>query len=128
MTLVYAYPAAANHITPPGHPERVDRLAAVEKALNRLKLPRRDAPLAAETASGTMRWKAADTGRLQIDSKSVDEASRLLAKMQSDPIEERLTRLERRADTIVALLQQVLDAVRPDVARPQQPPKKSVRS
>ena len=49
MTLVYAYPAAANHITPPGHPERVDRLAAVEKGLSRLKLPRRDAPMAAET-------------------------------------------------------------------------------
>ena len=49
MTLVYAYPAAANHITPPGHPERVDRLAAVEKGRSRLKLTRRDAPMAAET-------------------------------------------------------------------------------
>ena len=51
--------------------------------------------------------------RMPFDAKSVDEASRLLAKIQSDPIEERLTRLERRADTIVALLQQLLDAVRP---------------
>jgi general secretion pathway protein A len=50
--------------------------------------------------------------RLPFDAKSVDEASRLLAKIQSDPIEERLTRLERRADTIVALLQQLLDAMR----------------
>ena len=33
--------------------------------------------------------------------------------MQSDPIEERLTRLERRADTIVALLERLLDAIKP---------------
>ena len=85
-------------------------------------------PLAADTVSGTGRRKPVDAGRLQIDSKSVDEASRLLAKMQSDPIEERLTRLERRADTIVALLQQLLDAVRPDAVRPQPPPKKPVKS
>ncbi len=49
MTLIYAYPAAAKHITPPGHPERVDRLAAVEKALSGLKLTRRNAPLASES-------------------------------------------------------------------------------
>lgn len=48
MTLVYAYPASARHITPPGHPERVDRLAAVEKGLAGLAVTRRDAPLAAE--------------------------------------------------------------------------------
>lgn len=54
-----------------------------------------------------------DVPRLQFDAKSVDEASRLLAKIQSDPIEERLTRLERRADTIVALLQELLASVRP---------------
>ena len=48
MTLVYGYPASARHITPPGHPERVDRLDAVEKGLALLKVTRRDAPLAAE--------------------------------------------------------------------------------
>ena len=48
MTLIYAYPASARHITPPGHPERVDRLAAVEKALVGLSLTRRDAPMATE--------------------------------------------------------------------------------
>ena len=48
MTLVYAYPASAHHITPPGHPERVDRLAAVEMGLAGLPVTRRDAPLAAE--------------------------------------------------------------------------------
>ena len=49
---------------------------------------------------------------------AADEASRLLAKMQSDPLDERMTRLERRADTIVALLQQLLDAVRPQSTPP----------
>jgi hypothetical protein len=42
--------------------------------------------------------------------------------MQSDPIEERLTRIERRADTIVALLQQLLDAFRPQSAKKQVKP------
>ena len=74
------------------------------------------------------RRPSTDATRLQIDAKSVNEASRLLAKMQSDPIEERLTRLERRADTIVALLQQLLDAVRPDAVRPPQSTKKQVKS
>ncbi len=78
---------------------------------------------AAEVASGKARHsRPVEVGRLQLDSKSVDEASRLLAKMQSDPIEERLTRLERRADTIVALLQQLLDAVRPQATKKQAKP------
>ena len=63
-----------------------------------------------------------DVSRLQFEAKSVDEASRLLAKIQSDPIDERLTRLERRADTIVALLQQLLDAVRPQATKKQVKP------
>ena len=49
MTLIYAYPSSARHITPPGHPERVDRLAAVERGLQGLTVTRRDAPLAAES-------------------------------------------------------------------------------
>ena len=68
------------------------------------------------------RRSAGDAVRLQLDAKSVDEATRLLAKMQADPIEERLTRLERRADTIVALLQQLIDAVRPQAAKKQVKP------
>jgi general secretion pathway protein A len=76
-----------------------------------------------------LRRPAGDPGRLQLDTRSADEASRLLAKMQSDPLDERLTRLERRTDTIVALLQQLLDAVRapgtPQAAAP--PAKKQVK-
>jgi putative secretion ATPase (PEP-CTERM system associated) len=60
-----------------------------------------------------LRPRPVDAARLQIDPKTADEASRLLAKMQSDPLDERLTRLERRADAIVALLEQLLEAVRP---------------
>jgi hypothetical protein len=75
------------------------------------------------TAKGAeSRGLAVDPGRLRLNAKSVDEASRLLAKMQSDPIEERLTRLERRADTIVALLQQLLEAIRPQPAKKQVKP------
>jgi putative secretion ATPase (PEP-CTERM system associated) len=60
-----------------------------------------------------------DPAQLELDPKLVDEAARLLAKMQSDPIEERLSRLERRADTIVGLLQQLLEAIRPQAAKKQ---------
>ncbi len=79
-------------------------------------------PAAPEPAKAVAPRRAvAEAGRLQLDAKSADEATRLLAKMQSDPLDERMTRLERRADTIVALLQQLLDAVRP-VSPPASPP------
>ncbi len=77
-----------------------------------------EAASATGTAKGAPpRLRPIDPARLQLDSKSVDEASRLLAKMQSDPIEERLSRIERRGDTIVALLQQLLEAIRPQSAK-----------
>jgi acetoin utilization deacetylase AcuC-like enzyme len=44
-TGLFAHPACFNHVTPPGHPERVDRLRAVLDALNALpSLDRREAP------------------------------------------------------------------------------------
>lgn len=46
MALVFAHPAFAGHVTPPGHPERVDRLRAVEAGLVELSLERREAVLA----------------------------------------------------------------------------------
>jgi len=78
-------------------------------------------PAAGTDKSGATRSRPITAGHLQLDPKSADEASRLLAKMQSDPIEERLTRLERRADTIVALLERLLDAIKPqpDAIKPQ---------
>ncbi len=45
MVLVYAHPACAGHVTPPGHPEQVARLAAVEAGLSRLAVARREMPL-----------------------------------------------------------------------------------
>jgi hypothetical protein len=78
-------------------------------------------PAAGPDKAGASRSRPIDPTRLHLDPKSADEASRLLAKMQSDPIEERLTRLERRADTIVALLERLLDAIKPqaDAIKPQ---------
>lgn len=47
MTLCFGHPAFDGHVTPPGHPERVDRMRAVEAGLQGLRLDRREAPLAA---------------------------------------------------------------------------------
>lgn len=49
MTLLYTHPASGRHRTPPGHPERVERIAAAERGLADLNLTRREAPLAAES-------------------------------------------------------------------------------
>ena len=48
MTLVFAHATSAQHITPVGHPERVDRIAAVERGLAGLAVKRRISPLAAQ--------------------------------------------------------------------------------
>jgi hypothetical protein len=81
------------------------------------------AQAATETAKGVARrLRPVDLSHLQIDSKSVDEASRLLAKLQSDPLEERLTRIEHRTDTIVGLLEQLLEAIRPPTNKTQAKP------
>jgi acetoin utilization deacetylase AcuC-like enzyme len=48
-TLLISHPACLNHLTPPGHPERPDRLRAVEKALEEERfhlLAREQAPMA----------------------------------------------------------------------------------
>lgn len=44
--LVFSHSDCLGHVTPPGHPERVERLAAVEAGLEGLALERRDCPLA----------------------------------------------------------------------------------
>jgi len=101
------------------HDETVDTPPAASDE----QIPATDAARIADPVKLTAsRRQPADVSRLQFEAKSVDEASRLLAKIQSDPIDERLTRLERRADTIVALLQQLLDAVRPQATKKQVKP------
>jgi acetoin utilization deacetylase AcuC-like enzyme len=46
--LVYTHPDFARHVTPPGHPERLERLAAVERGLAGLSVERRECPLGDE--------------------------------------------------------------------------------
>ncbi|MCW1918824.1 histone deacetylase family protein [Rhodobacter sp. KR11] len=48
MTLLFTHPDANRHRTPPGHPEQVARIAAVETALAPLGLTRRESPLAGQ--------------------------------------------------------------------------------
>jgi len=71
---------------------------------------------------GARRLRPVDVSDVHLDARSAEEAARLLAKAQSHPIEERLTRLEHRADAIVALLQQLLEALRPQAAKKQVKP------
>ncbi|MEN9408139.1 MAG: hypothetical protein RL216_113 [Pseudomonadota bacterium] len=45
-TQVYTHDDFAGHVTPPGHPECVDRLQAVDRALSGLAVERHEAPIA----------------------------------------------------------------------------------
>jgi hypothetical protein len=71
------------------------------------------AHLDAGTTTAGARQSQTGGADLHLDPRSADAAARLLAKVQTDTLEERLARLERRSDTIIVLLQQLLDAVRP---------------
>ncbi len=46
--LVYSHPDCRRHVTPPGHPERVDRLMAAERGLSGLAVERRESPMGDE--------------------------------------------------------------------------------
>jgi acetoin utilization deacetylase AcuC-like enzyme len=46
MVLVYTHEACLLHVTPPGHPEQVERLQAVERGLSGLVVERRACPVA----------------------------------------------------------------------------------
>jgi acetoin utilization deacetylase AcuC-like enzyme len=46
--LIFTHPDCLAHVTPPGHPERVERLAAVERGLAGLSVARRECPLGDE--------------------------------------------------------------------------------
>ena len=47
--LVFTHSDCARHVTPPGHPERVERLAAVERGLAGIEVERRECPVGDET-------------------------------------------------------------------------------
>jgi acetoin utilization deacetylase AcuC-like enzyme len=89
--LVFTHADCARHVTPPGHPERVERLAAVERGLAGLAVERRECPVGTETevlrchpASYLARVKGSvpDEGWAQLDGDtfmspgSVDAAMR----------------------------------------------------
>ena len=42
--LLFTHQAFRSHVTPPGHPERVERLAAVERGLVGIAVERRECP------------------------------------------------------------------------------------
>ena len=74
--LVFTHEACRGHVTPPGHPERVERLAAVERGLQGISVTRRDCPMGEEAevlrchpASYLARVKAAvpSEGWAQLD-------------------------------------------------------------
>jgi acetoin utilization deacetylase AcuC-like enzyme len=74
--LVFTHADCTRHVTPDGHPERVERLAAVERGLAGLSVARWDCPMGEEAevlrchpASYLARVKAAvpDTGWAQLD-------------------------------------------------------------
>jgi acetoin utilization deacetylase AcuC-like enzyme len=76
MVLVFTHPDCQRHVTPPGHPERVERMAAVERGLAGLAVERRECTLGDEAevlrchpASYLARVKAAvpDEGWAQLD-------------------------------------------------------------
>lgn len=57
-----------------------------------------------------------DLSKLQLDAVSAAKATQLIAGLQTGHIEERLIRLERSSAATLALLQQLVDAVRSDKA------------
>ncbi len=74
--LVFSHEASGRHVTPPGHPERVERWAAAERGLVGLAVERRVAPLAdaadilrCHPAGYLARIKAAEpvSGTAQLD-------------------------------------------------------------
>ncbi|UUP18775.1 histone deacetylase family protein [Nitratireductor thuwali] len=78
-TRLYSHPACLEHVTPPGHPERPDRLRAIERVLQHEifdPLDRAEAPLADEAAillahpesyRARVRGTVPETGMARID-------------------------------------------------------------
>lgn len=48
MVLLFTHEAFRRHVTPPGHPERVERLGAVERGLTGISVDRRECPFGDE--------------------------------------------------------------------------------
>ena len=76
MTILFAHEVSSRHRTPPGHPERMERIAAVERGLAGLSLTRRLSPMAEESDLlrchpqgyiDSIRSAEPDTGNIQLD-------------------------------------------------------------
>ena len=92
VTVVFSHSASARHNPPPGHPERVERLAAVERGLAGLKVRREDSPVAADaevlrchSADYLARVRATEpvTGRASLDSETHMSPGSLEAALRS---------------------------------------------
>jgi acetoin utilization deacetylase AcuC-like enzyme len=90
--LVFTHSDCARHVTPPGHAEQVDRLAAVERGLAGLAVTRRDCPMGDEAevlrchpASYLARVRAAvpDEGWAQLDPDTFLSPGSYLAAMRA---------------------------------------------
>jgi acetoin utilization deacetylase AcuC-like enzyme len=94
-TLLYTHPVFLEHLTPPGHPERPDRLRAVEKVLAQAEfeaLGRLEAPLADEASLllahpqshiDFVRSTIPDTGLRAVDSDTTVSPKSLEAAMRA---------------------------------------------
>ncbi|MBI1171164.1 histone deacetylase family protein [bacterium] len=76
MTLLFAHPVSNHHRTPKGHPERAERVAAVERGLASMDLTRKISPMAEESDLrlchpqayiDTIRKAEPDSGAVQLD-------------------------------------------------------------
>ena len=72
--LIFSHAASAGHVTPAGHPERVERLAAVAAGLEGIAADRRESPVARDLdilrchpADYLARLRAAGIGALDAD-------------------------------------------------------------
>src|SRR3990170_4744321 len=94
-TLLITHPACLEHATPPGHPERADRLRAIEETLNGERfqfLQREQAPEASfdsvalchsEHEIGEIRHLAPKEGYVHIDGDTTMSPGSLQAIMRS---------------------------------------------
>ena len=90
--IVFTHPEGLAHVTPPGHPERVERMAAVERGLVGLQVDRRESPMGAEAdvlrchpAAYVARVRAAapDNGWVQLDGDTFASAGSYSAAMRA---------------------------------------------
>ena len=93
VTRLYTHPVFLEHITPPGHPERPDRLRAIERALQEQEFERLDRVEAPEGDEDTilyahpehylkdLRAKIPDTGIVRVDEDTTASPKSFIAAL-----------------------------------------------